>query len=196
MQHFDKKISSMQPAVHRLDNGADSVEGGNFWGSLGNIGKTVAKAVGPTLVQQGVSMVGGPVAGKVAGDMAKAGLSGLGVRKFQKGSEEAKAHMARIRGMKKGKGFFDIAKSVAKAAAPTLIQAGSKMATDALIKQVGSGVYKEVRHRKIKFPTAKPRAIKKVIHPRLFPKDRILINGIDQVIGSEGGSFASWGYAQ
>jgi len=135
--------------------GNNSVEGEGFLDVMKKVGKKIApiakvgvKALLPTVATMAGNYVGGPQAGLIAGQMAQKGVSGMGVGKLKKGSEEMKEHMARIRGMRKSKGdgIFDVVKSAAKAAAPGLIKAGSKMATDALIKKVqGQGIFDMVK---------------------------------------------------
>jgi len=204
--------ASKKFAMSRLDDQFDHLQVEGFFQDVGRalkpiakiaipLGKTVAKTVLPTVATMAGNYVGGPIAGKIAGDLATQGVKGLGVGRMKKGSAEAKAHMARIRAMRnsKGSGFFNIAKSVAKAAAPTLIKAGSKMATDALINHVnGEGLYKQVKQTKVgKMPKKIKRG--KVVNPRITPQYRTLINGIDQVEAGvnpvQGGSFAGWNYA-
>ena len=178
--------------------GMKKTRGGNFLKTLGNIGRTVAKVGVPILATE----AGGPLAGAIA----SGAMSGLGVGKFKKGSAEAKAHMARIRAMRKtkGKGMFDVVKSVgktvAKKALPVLVDVGADMAKQKLKTYLsdGEGLYKEVRQRKVKEPRAGPKRMGRVVNPRIKPQGRILINGIDQVEGGvnavEGGSYGGFGY--
>jgi len=189
------------------------ISGGDFLGTLRNIGsriasvaKPVLQVATPLLAKAAGNYLGGPLGGEVAGAVATEAVKGMGVGKFKKGSVEAREHMARIRGMRKtkGKGIFDTVKkagmSAARAAAPVLIRTGSKMATDALVNHVtGDGLYRKVRQTRISQPSGVRRPSKRIVNPRIKPQGRIIINGIDQVEGGvdgvQGGSYASWGYA-
>lgn len=178
---------------------------------VGKILKPVAKAVLPTVATMAGNYIGGPMAGKIAGDLTTQGVKGMGLRKFKKGSAEAKAHMANIRAMR-GKGMFsNMAKAAVKAAAPTIIKAGSKMATDALINHVsgqggavyrhigigpppknasksslvkinGQGVYKpNLRRRNVMGAVGSKMPRGRPVNPRVLPDGRIITKGIDQV---------------
>jgi hypothetical protein len=133
--NLDKKTinkinrNMVQGKGFRLPKGAVDIHGGNFLSTLKSIGKVVApiaKTVAPKLAGLAVGAVAGPTAGKVAQEFADAGIksAGGGIGKFKKGSAEAKAHMARIRSMKKTSGngmIWDGVKSVGRRLGPVLV---------------------------------------------------------------------------
>jgi hypothetical protein len=82
----------------------------------------------------------------------------------------------------------------------SIIKANSMMAKSKFNNQIdGDGVYKNIRHRKIKLTPINKRVSKRVINPRVKPTDSILRNGIDQVEGGyepvHGGSYSGYGYS-
>ena len=139
--NLDKKTinkinrNMVQGKGFRLPKGAVDIHGGNFLSTLKSIGSKIApiaKVLAPTIAQVAATALGGPAVGAVDGDITKAGVkaippsnsAGGGIGKFKKGSAEAKAHMARIRSMKKTSGngmIWDGVKSVGRRLGPVLV---------------------------------------------------------------------------
>lgn len=116
----NRGVSSVKTAgLNYVNNKLDPVNGegfGDFVKGLKKVGKVLAP-VGKTLVKVGAPILAErfvPGSGQVVGSLT----SGLGVRRFRKGSPEAREHMARIRAMRgsKGKGFKSMMSKAGKAA--------------------------------------------------------------------------------
>jgi hypothetical protein len=89
---------------------ADKIEGSGFFGNIAkSVGKKVAKAVADKGLdyigeKTGQSGITNALKGSVDG-LVEVGANKISGGKLTKGSPEMKAHMARIRGMRKGKGM-------------------------------------------------------------------------------------------
>ncbi len=74
---------------------------GQHYGGKLNIGKEFKK-VGRKVLSVGKKVMSNPIAQGVATNLITGAIMGAGKKRFAKGSAEAKAHMARIRSMRKG----------------------------------------------------------------------------------------------
>lgn len=91
-----------------IQHDLEKMEGGSLWSWIKDkawpwLKKNVLPAVADVAVPAAATFLGAPAAAPAAREAIK-GLTGIGVNgKTAKGSEEAKAKMARLRAMRKGK---------------------------------------------------------------------------------------------
>lgn len=97
------------------DHSGEGLDGGSLWSWLKdkaypwlkknwNVIKPVVSAVADVAIPAAATALGAPTAGVAAREGLKA-LTGVGVKKLKKGSEEAKEHMRMLRARRKGGSF-------------------------------------------------------------------------------------------